>query len=100
MNFGETVRACRKLRGVSQTNLALQAEISVSHLCLLEKNKRDPSLSTVSAISSALGIPLGVLMFLAASPEDVTDLSESQIENLSSGILGLIDGIRRQDSLF
>lgn len=100
MNLGATIRACRKKRQLTQAELASIAEISVSHLCLLEKNKRDPSLSTVQAISKALRIPLSVLVLLAANNDEVEEIDEHKLEELSKHIFGLMDGATRQESLF
>lgn len=100
MKLGQTIRICRKNRGYTQGELAERADISVSHLSLLEKNKRDPSLATVEAISSALSMPLSVLVFLASKGEEITELSENQIEEISRSIIGLMDGAARQQSLF
>ena len=38
----------------------------MSHLCLIEKSKREASLSTLESISTALGIPLPVLILVAS----------------------------------
>ena len=62
---------CRMNKGLKQAQLAELAEISVSHLCLLEKDKRDPSLSAVNSISKALEIPVSVLVFLASQYDDI-----------------------------
>lgn len=100
MNLGNTIKLVRKKRGYTQSQLADRADISVSHLCLLEKGKRDPSLSTIEAISNALSIPVSVLIFLAADNEQITELTENQIEELTRNIMGIIDGVSRQKSLF
>jgi transcriptional regulator with XRE-family HTH domain len=100
MNLGKSIRMCRKKRGLKQAELAKLANISVSHLCLLEKDKRDPSLSAVSAISDALKIPVSVLVLLASQYGEIKELSENQIEELSRNILGILDSADRQESLF
>jgi len=100
MNLSNAIRTCRKKRGYTQAKLAKLADISVSHLCLLEKNNRDPSLSVVNSISNALKIPVTVLVLLASHHEDITELSENQIEELSRSIMGIIEGVSRQESLF
>ena len=100
MNLGNTIKVCREKRGYKQGEFADLAGISVSHLCLLEKNKRDPSLSTAESIANALRIPLSVLVFLAAEKGELKELSESQIEELSRSVLGLMDDVSRQESLF
>lgn len=100
MNLGKAIRMCRKKRGYTQAELADLAKISVSHLCLLEKDKRDPSLSAVNSISDALRIPVSVLVFLASQYEEIKELNEKQIDELSRSIMGIMDGANRQESLF
>jgi len=100
MNLGKTIQMCRKKKGLTQVELASLSNISVSHLCLLEKDKRDPSLSVVKAISDALKIPLSVLVLLASQHEDINELSEYQIEELSRNIMGIMDEANKQESLF
>ena len=91
IHLGEIIKLCRKKRGYTQSQLADRAAISVSYLCLLEKNKRDPSLSTAEALSDALRIPFSILVFLSAKSEQLKELSEHQIEKLSRCIEALID---------
>jgi len=100
MNLGSTIKLIREKRGYKQSELANRAGISVSHLCLVEKEKRDPSLSTIEAISDALSIPVSVLVFLAAQKEQVKELTDNQIEEVTHSILELMDGVSRQKSLF
>ncbi len=100
MNLGKAIRMCRINRGLKQAELANLAEISVSHLCLLEKDKRDPSLSAVNSISKALEIPVSVLVFLASQYEEIKELNQKQVDDLSRGIMGIMDGANRQESLF
>jgi len=100
MNLGNIIRVCRKKQGYTQAELAKLAGISVSHLCLLEKNKRDPSLSAINSISKALKIPVSVLILLASQDNEIKELSEDQIQNLSQSIIGVMDGAFRQKNLF
>lgn len=100
MNLGTAIKTCRTLRGMTQSKLAELSDVSVSHLCLIEKNKRDPSIATVEAISKALDTPLSVLVFIAAEKEEISELDQGQLDALSTGILELMDGTRKQQSLF
>ena len=100
MNLGETIKLCRQQRGYKQSKLAELANISVSHLCLIENNKRDPSISTVEAISHALKVPLTVLVFIAAENGEIPELKANQLDDLTNSILELMDGTTRQESLF
>jgi transcriptional regulator with XRE-family HTH domain len=71
MNVGNAIRECRKRRGVSQTDIALRADCSVSYLSMLENNKRDPTLSMVSKIAAALQVPVGVLFVMASEQKEL-----------------------------
>ena len=100
MNLGEAIKTCRKLRGLTQSKLAELSNLSVSHLCLIEKNKRDPSITAAESISKALNTPLSVLVFIAAEKEEIPELKQNQLDDLSTGILELMNGTRKQQSLF
>lgn len=100
MNIGQTIKFCRKNNGLTQGQLAKLAGISVSHISLMENNEREPALSKLEAISKALNMPLSVLVFLASNSEEVTELSKSQIEEMSNSIMGLMDVAYRQETLF
>ena len=92
MNLGRAIRLCRTQRGLSQAKLAKTAGISVSYLSLLERGKRDPTLSTIEKIASALDVPVSILVFLAANDEDMSGLSSELREKLSYTALRLIEG--------
>ena len=76
MNIGQAIKMCRTRRGVSQTDLALRADCSVSYLSMLENNKRDPTLSTLTKIAQALNIPIGILFFLASERDELTGMDK------------------------
>lgn len=100
MNLGETIKICRKKKGLTQAQLAELANISMSHLCLMEKNKRAPSISAIESIANALDIPLSVLIFLASSTDQLKELSKGQIEQLTHSIMELMSNATKQRTLF
>ena len=100
MNLGRTIKLCRKNSGLTQAQLAVLAGISVPHLCLMEQNKRGATVATLEAIAKALKIPLSILIFLAAQHDEIKELDGSQIEELSSNIMRLINETYRQETLF
>ena len=90
MNVGQAIKMCRTLRGVSQADLARRAECSVSYLCLLENNKRDPSLSTLTKVSQALNVPVGILFFLASEHGELTGMNKELAGELARTALELL----------
>lgn len=90
MNIGNAIKLCRTQKGYTQSQLSEKANISASYLSLLEKGKRDPNLSTLQDISTALDVPTSILMFLASDKEDLDGVSEELAEKLSLTVLKLI----------
>ncbi len=54
--FGGVLRELRKKKELSQESLALESGLDRTFISLLERGLRQPSLSTIFTISSALGI--------------------------------------------
>ena len=90
MNIGNAIKLCRTQKGYTQSQLSEKSNISASYLSLLEKGKRDPNLSTLQDISTALDVPTSILMFLASDKEDLDGVSEELAEKLSLTVLKLI----------
>ncbi|NMG01851.1 MULTISPECIES: helix-turn-helix domain-containing protein [Pseudomonadota] len=76
MNVGRAIRLCRRQRGASQNEVAQRANCSVSYLSMLENNKRDPTLSTITRIAQALHVPVGVLFVLASDKSEMGAIDE------------------------
>ena len=91
MNLGKAIKLCRNQQNLKQSDLAEQSNISVSYLSLLERGKRDPNFSTVQKISSALKIPVNILVFLAADEGELGGISNELAEKLSHTALRLIE---------
>ena len=56
--FGPLLREARRLRHLSQLDLALQAEVSQRHLSFLESGRAQPSRSMVTALAEALDLSM------------------------------------------
>lgn len=70
--------------------LAERAGLSTSYISLLERNERDPPLSTLETISGALEVPLSVLVFIGTAPAELETLSPEIIEKLSAVTMKLL----------
>lgn len=90
MNFGQAIKLVRTQRNMSQADLASKADLSVSYVSMLERGRRDPNLTSIEKISSALEIPVSILMFLAAEPDEISSISPELAEKLSLTVLQLI----------
>ena len=87
MNVGQAIRLCRTQRKASQTDVAQKASCSVSYLSMLENNKRDPTLSTVTKIAEALHVPVGLLFVLAADQKELGAVDEHLADQLMQSAL-------------
>ena len=94
MDIGRAIRFCRQQKGLTQPQLAERAALSTSYLSVLETGKRDPSLSSLQSIARGLGVPLSVLLFVAADPSDVETLTPEMHEKLAAATMKLLTASR------
>jgi transcriptional regulator with XRE-family HTH domain len=81
MNYGKAVRIARAIAGLTQSELAADCRVNASHISLIEKGKRKPSSRTVEKIARALRIPMYLLVFLGAEPEDYKESLPNEISD-------------------
>jgi transcriptional regulator with XRE-family HTH domain len=62
MTFGDSLRKARLDLGLSQDALAATAGLHHTHISLLERGKRDPTLETLVRLARALGVTPGELI--------------------------------------
>ncbi|WP_366943835.1 helix-turn-helix transcriptional regulator [Nevskia sp.] len=60
--FGDVLRAARARVGVSQEALGLACGMDRTYVSLLERGERQPTLSTLFALSQQLGVAAEVLV--------------------------------------
>jgi transcriptional regulator with XRE-family HTH domain len=60
--MGTQIRRLRKAKGISQAALAQRAHLTRVYITRLEAGQQDPSLSTISALAKALGVPVTALL--------------------------------------
>jgi len=85
-NMGERIRAARERQGMSLRALARDVGVSASMISQIENGKSRPSVSTLYAITTALGLPM----------QDVftSDAAEPGAPTTVLGALGSARGIR------
>ena len=60
--FAAVLRRRRATKGMSQELLAERADIHPTHVGLIERSLRNPSLRVCKAIADALGVPLAQMI--------------------------------------
>jgi transcriptional regulator with XRE-family HTH domain len=95
MNIGNSIKLCRVSLGLSQEALAKKIGMSMSYVSLIEKGKRDPAISTVEHIATALGVPISLLTFLAADPSELKGVPEDVRDRLSGVAFRLLHAKQR-----
>lgn len=91
MNLGGAIQMCRNRRQLSQGELARLAGCSVSYLSMLENSKRDPTLSTIKKIATALRVPIEILFFLGADKGELSGIDKGLAGQLAMTALDLLN---------
>jgi len=60
--FGKNVRKFRQQRGLTQEQLAFEAEIDLTYVGGIERGKRNPSLLVMARIADSLSVALTKLL--------------------------------------
>jgi len=90
MELGATIKKCRTASEKTLDSIAEETGLSKGYLSLVESNKREPSLSTVSSIAAALGIPMEIIVFMAAREDEIWELDKEQLKQLKLGLSELV----------
>lgn len=78
IQIGEQIRHYRRLKNMSQENLALAAGITPAFVGYIERGLKSPTVNTLQKISTALNISLAELF----SPIPSEPVSRSQIRSI------------------
>jgi transcriptional regulator with XRE-family HTH domain len=60
--LGRNVRRLRQQKGLTQEELAFEAEIDLTYMGAIERGRRNPSLLVMARIAAALSVPLPKLL--------------------------------------
>ena len=104
MDVGARIRYFRHLRGLSQEQLALRAEINTAFLGHLERGLKSPTITTLEKLVKALNITFEELFAEESSPSNaiqetarerllllVRDLPAEKLDKLSDIIQAVLD---------
>lgn len=93
MNLGEAIRNQRKNLKIKQSDLAKECQITPSYLSMIEKNKKEPNLSTLKKLSENLNLPLPVLFFKSLDSSDIPEEKREAYKLVSETFGNLINNI-------
>jgi transcriptional regulator with XRE-family HTH domain len=90
LNIGHALKVCRSARKLSLGDLAGLTALSTSYLSMIESGKREPTLSSIEKIASALGVPTPILLFLAADSRELEGIDPETSRRLSAAALDVM----------
>jgi transcriptional regulator with XRE-family HTH domain len=61
-DLGKNLRAARERLGLTQEEVAARSGVQAGEISRIERGKRDPQVSTLEKIASAVGVPPGRLL--------------------------------------
>ena len=90
MNIGHALKVCRSAKKLSLGDLAGLTELSPSYLSMIESGKREPTLTSIEKIASAMRVPTPILLFLAADSSELEGIDPETSRRLSAAVLGVM----------
>jgi transcriptional regulator with XRE-family HTH domain len=89
---GRAVRRWRAERGLTLAKVAKAANLNVGYLSQIENDKASPSLACLSAIGSALDVPIAWFLADESRPPEVTRAADRQFQTQPGGRSSRVDG--------
>jgi len=90
MDIGNAVKTLRKVKGITQRELAQKCDISVNALCQIEKNVTFPHKNTIQKLCDVLQIPTSYLLFFSISEEDIPEEKRGLFKSLTPTIKAIL----------
>lgn len=90
MNIGPAIKAVRTARQIPIANLCETLGLSIDMLLEIEAGERQPSNGEVPRFADALGIPLPILLYLAADAGEINEISDESQQKLADIVMSLI----------
>ncbi|WP_183141941.1 cupin domain-containing protein [Pseudomonas savastanoi] len=87
MDVGERLQSIRKLKGLSQRELAKRAGVTNSTISMIEKNSVSPSISSLRKVLG--GIPMSMVEFFS---EETVPENAAQVVYKASELIDISDG--------
>jgi transcriptional regulator with XRE-family HTH domain len=97
--LGADIRALRKARGLTLSEVATRLDRSVGWLSQVERDMSEPSISDLRQIAGCLGVPMSMLFTHSAAPSDEQGyiVRASARRPMGSGEEGLIEELLSPD---
>lgn len=104
MNYAKAIRTIRAVKGITQKNLAEILDVDASYVSRIEaSDKKDvakdagrvPSTQILEKISNSFDVPFYLIVLLASEEEDLKGLPKKQADELSSSLLKLLLGVKK-----
>jgi transcriptional regulator with XRE-family HTH domain len=92
MNIAHALKVCRTAKKLTLGELAGRTKLSQSYLSMIESGNREPTLTTVTKIADALGVPTPIILFLAAEKDELQGLDSDTSSRLSEAALSVMRG--------
>jgi transcriptional regulator with XRE-family HTH domain len=93
MHIGNAIKELRLKKGYKQVEFAEISGLSQSYLSLIEKGKKEPTLSILKQLANALQVPMPVLVFFSLDLEDVDESKKEAFKMLEPSIKSLMSDV-------
>src|SRR5713226_5614100 len=94
MDYSKALKVARAITGLQQKELAERSGLDPSHISLIEKGRRKPSIEAVTRLCNALQIPDHLFTLLAAEPQDLAHVSPDELSRIAASLTQFLVGAK------
>lgn len=84
--IGTSIIKIRKKKKMTQMELADKAGVSQSHISLVEKNKKKPSMKLLEDIAQVLEVPLAIMFWFTLDKSQVPEHKQEAFEYIKPSV--------------
>lgn len=92
MNYAKAIKRLRRVRGLSQAELAQKISKTPGYISKLEIGDRVPATEVIEAICKQLNVPYYLFALLASEEEEINNLPAKETHLLAENLLKILVG--------
>ena len=96
-NIGPSIKKLRKLKGLTQVQLAKKIKSTASYISSLENGRYPPTLNMLKKISNKLEIPVAFILILGLDEDCFRKKHKTKFKVINQSLQSIIHNIHKED---
>jgi transcriptional regulator with XRE-family HTH domain len=96
-NIGPSIKKLRKLKGITQVQLAKKIDSDASYISSLENGRHPPTLRMLKKISNKLEVPIAFILILGLDEDCFRKKHKTKFNAINQSLQSIISNIHKEN---